>query len=127
MLAGMSAIKKRKMFACLVVPHLSSEQHGSVIVLWMPLAQCVEELLPRAEVPQSHTSIPGDLWSNILIFHHQHLHDHHVHRVLYARMLIKLGSNGHEGENVVLWRRKHLQCLHREQFTLQLNHAGCPL
>lgn len=96
------------MYARLLVPHLSSEQHGSVVVLGMPLAWWIEALLPGAEVPQSHTSIAGDLRSNFLVFHHQHLHHHHVHRVLYAGVLIKLGGHGHEGEDVVLWRRGYL-------------------
>lgn len=54
--------------------HLSGEEHSSVIVLWMPLAWWVKELLPGAEVPQSHTSVAGDLGADLLIFHHQHLY-----------------------------------------------------
>lgn len=42
------------------------------------MARWVEELLPGAEVPQSHAAVAGDLWADLLILHHQHLHQHNV-------------------------------------------------
>lgn len=101
-------------------PHLSGEQHGSVIVLQVPLAWWIEKLLPGAEVSQSNASVAGDLRSHLLIFHHQHFHHHQVHWVLYAGVLVQLGSHGHEGKNVVLWVANMLQLLrmNNKQFLL---------
>ena len=90
----------------MLVPHLSGEQHGSVIVLWVPMAWWIEELLPGAKIPQSHTSVAGDLRADLLVLHYQHLHHHDVNGVLYAGMLVQLGCHGHQGQNVVLWRRR---------------------
>lgn len=59
--------------------HLSDKKHSCVKVFWMPLARWVEELLPGAEVSQSHATVTGDLWPNLLILHHQHLHQHNIH------------------------------------------------
>lgn len=87
-----------------VLTHLSGEEHGSVIVLRVPLARWVEELLPGAEVPQSHAPVAGNLRANPLVLHHQHLHQHNVYRVLYAGVLVKLGGHRDQGQNVVLRR-----------------------
>lgn len=71
--------------------YLSDKEHSSVIVLWVSLTRGVKVLLPRAEVPQCHATIAGDLRADLLILHHQHLHHYQVHRVLYAGVLVKLG------------------------------------
>lgn len=83
--------------------HLSGEEHGRVVVLRVPLARRVEELLPGAEVPQSDAPVAGELRADLLVLHHQHLHHHHADRVLYAGVLVKLGGHRHQGQNVVLW------------------------
>lgn len=72
------SLKKRLWQIC-AIPHLSSEQHCSIIVLWVPLARWIEELLPGAKIPQSYASVAGDFRADLLILHHQHLHHHHVH------------------------------------------------
>lgn len=53
--AALTRNQTRSVFA----PYLSSEQHGSVIVLWVSLAWWIKVLLPGAKIPQSHASIAG--------------------------------------------------------------------
>lgn len=71
--------------------YLSDKEHGGVVMLWVPLTRRIKVLLPRAEVPQSHAAIAGDLWTDLLILNHQHLHYDQIHRVFYAGVLVKLG------------------------------------
>lgn len=85
--------------------YLSDKEHSSVVMLWVSLARGVKVLLPRAEVPQGHAAIAGDLWANLLILHNQHLHHDQVHIVLYAGVFVKLGYHRHQGQDVVLLRR----------------------
>lgn len=71
-------------------------------MLRMPLAGWVELLLPRTEIPQCQASVTGDERSNLLVFHYQQLHYHHVQRVFNAGMLVNLSSHGHQGQDIVL-------------------------
>lgn len=84
-------LKLLRLLRLILNTYLSDKEHSCVVMLWVSLTRGVKVLLPRAEVSQGHATIAGDLWADLLVLHHQHLHHDQVHRVLYARMLVKLG------------------------------------
>jgi len=83
--------------------HLAGEQQRRVVVLGVPGARRVEELLPGAEAPQGHAPVAGGLRPRPLILQQQQPHHHHAHRVLDAGVSVELGGHGHQGQDVVLW------------------------
>lgn len=52
-----------------ILPHLSGEKNGCVIVLCIPVTGRVVLLLPAAEVPQGESSIGGNLWPLLLFIY----------------------------------------------------------
>lgn len=82
--------------------HLSGEQNGSVIVLWVAVAGLVEAPLPGAEAAQRESTVVRHLWAPALLFYDQHLDHHKVDGVPDAWVLVDSGRHCHHCEDVVL-------------------------